>query len=135
MTLKPETHLTLKVMDDAGIPPVNYAKEELEHPELQQRNPAPIQDGYQAYNGPQQQAYQQAAPAPIVQAYAQPAPQTVIYNNYAAPMAPPQQQQQVVVVQAAAPQQAPAPRPVYVQRPPVMYGYPAPYPPAYYYHP
>ena len=132
IVLKPETRLTLKVMDDAGIPPVNYAQEELQHPELQQRNPAPIQDGYQAYNGPVQQPYQQAAPAPIVQAYAQPVPQTVIYNNYAAPQAPPQQQQQVVVVQAA-PQPAPRPAPVYVQRPPVVYGYPAPYP--YYYHP
>ena len=132
VTLKPETRLTLKVMDDVGIPPVNYAQEELQHPDLQQRNPAPIQDGYQAYQ-PQQQAYQQAAPAPIVQAYAQPAPQTIIYNNYAAPMAPPQQQQQVVVVQAPAPQQVQ--RPMYVQRPPVVYGYPAPYPPAYYYRP
>jgi hypothetical protein len=136
VVLKPETRLTLKVMDDVGIPPVNFAQEELEHPGLQQRNPAPIQsayqDGYQAY-APQQQPYQQAAPAPIVQAYAQPPAQTIIYNNYAAPQAPPQQQQQVVVVQAAAPQQAPAPRPVYVQRPPVVYGYPAPYP--YYYHP
>ena len=127
--LKPETRLTLKVMDDAGIPPVNIAQEELEHPGLQERNPAPIQDAYQPYNA-QQQNYQQSTPAPVVQAYAQPGmvPQTIIYNNYVAPM--PQAQQQVVVVQQPAPVQQ---QPVYVQRPaPVVYGYPPPYPYGYY---
>ena len=129
--LKPETRLTLKVMDDVGLPPQNFAEEQRQ-PMLQERNPAPIQgayqDGYQAYNAPQQQqSYQQSTPAPIVQAYAQPAPQTIIYNNYATPQPPPQQQQQTVVVQQ------PAPQPIILQRPrPVVYGYPAPYPYGYY---
>ena len=88
--MKAETRLTVKLLDDFGIP----TKQEVQHqPELvsrynyadnttapQTQAPAPIQ-----------QAYYQATPAPIQQAYAQPSPTTV------------------VVVQAPAPAAAPAP--------------------------
>ncbi len=126
--LKPETRITLKVMDDVGIP---LQVAEAPQPGLQQRVP---DAGYnQNY---QQPAYpQNTSPAPIVQAYAQPqqqAPQTIIYNNYPAPMqqAPPPQQQQQQVVVLQAPQQ-PAPR--YYAPPRVVYGYPPPAPYPYYY--
>jgi hypothetical protein len=115
-TLKPETRLTVKVLDDFGIP----TKSEVQHqPEMISRynyadptpaqQPAPIE---RAYQQPVQQSY---AP-PVQQAYAQPNPT-------------------VVVVQAQAPaptivQQAP---PVVRQSPPVVYyGYPPPPPYAYY---
>ena len=116
VVLPPETRLTLKVMDDVGLPALeraDYAPQQ--QPGLQQRIP---DQGFQ-------QTYQQS-PAPIVQAYAQPAPQTIIYNNYPAPQPAPQQQQQTVVVQQPAPQ--------YVRRPAIVYGYPPPpaYPYGYY---
>jgi hypothetical protein len=123
IVLKPETRLTLKVMDDVGLPLMERADgPAYQQPGLQQRVP---DQGYA-----QQQSYQQA-PAPIVQAYAQPALQTVIYNNYAAPQQAPQQQQQTVVVQQPVQQQ---PVRQYVQRPAVVYGYPPPpvYPYGYY---
>ena len=125
--LKPETRLTVKLLDDVGIP----TKTEVQHqPELISRynyaddqvpqQPAPIERNYaqQSY----QPQYQQ--PAPIQQAY-------------------PQQNPTVIVVQAAAPaptiiQQAAAPvvvqQPVYNYPPPVAYAYPPPpyYPPAAY---
>jgi hypothetical protein len=113
--LKAETRLTLKLMDDLGIP----ARED-----LPQRQAALIER-----NAPQQQQYiptpQQYAPqqnyAPQQQAYAAPPPQ-VIYNNYNAP--PPQQYsqpnyyppQQTTVVVSAPPQ----------PQPQVIYNYPAP---------
>jgi len=121
VVLPPETRLTLKVMDDVGLPALERADYAPQQPGLQQRVP----DQYPAQG--YQQTYQQA-PAPIVQAYAQPAPapQTIIYNNYPAQQAPPQQQQQTVVVQQPAPQYAP--------RPAIVYGYPPPpaYPYGYY---
>jgi hypothetical protein len=126
--LKPETRLTVKVLDDIGIP----TKSEVQHlpemisrynyadptPAVQQpvQQPAPIQREYaqqpvqQSYAPPPQQYAQ-----PVQQAYAQPNPT-------------------VVVVQG----QAPAPAPTYIQQPaPVVvnrpvYAYP---PPAYYYPP
>jgi hypothetical protein len=115
--LKAETRLTVKLLDDFGIP----TKQEVQHqPELISRynyadNTTPQQaPAYQPTPAAIQQAYTQA-PAPIQQAYAQPSPTTV------------------VVVQAPAPAAAPAPvtynnysappQPVYLP-----YGYPpAPY--------
>ncbi len=106
--LKPETLLTLEMMDDVGIP---NREDRGDMP--QQRQAGLIE------RQPQQQA-----------------PQQVIYQNFAAAPQPPQQQQQQVVIQQAAPQvsyyqQPPAvivrPR-VYVAPPPA-YGYY--YPPAY----
>jgi hypothetical protein len=122
-TLKPETRLTVLLLEDVGVP----TKNEVQHqPEMisrynygdneAQQQAAPIQRAY-----PQQQTY-----APQQQAYAQP--------YYAQPSPT------VVVVQAPAPapaviqQQAP---PVYVRQSPAMYGYPYPTypPPGYYYRP
>jgi hypothetical protein len=122
--LKPETRLTVKVLDDFGIP----TKSEVQHqPEMISRynyadptpaqQPAPIERAYpqpvqQAYVPPVQQPYAQ----PVQQAYAQPSPT-------------------VVVVQSPAP--APAivqqPAPVVVHYPPIAYyGYPPPPPYGYY---
>jgi len=108
--LKPETLLTLEMMDDVGIPNREDRGDmpQQRHAGLIERNPEPQQ-----------------------------APQQVIYQNFAAAPQPPQQQQQQVVIQQAAPQvsyyqQAPAvivrPR-VYVAPPAPPYGYY--YPPAY----
>jgi hypothetical protein len=117
--LKPETRLTVMVLDDFGIP----TKSEVQHlPEM-------ISKYNYADNQPAQQQ-----PAPIERAYAPP-----IQQAY------PQQTPSVVVVQAPAPaptviqQQAPAPMasqqpPIVVQRPQVIYGYPPP-PVAYPYPP
>jgi len=113
--LKPETRLTVKLLDDVGIP----TKSEVQHqPEMISRfnyadpTPAPVE--------------RQAAP--IQQAYPQP-----VQQSYAPQY--PQQNPSVVVVQAAAPaptyiQQA---APVIVQPRPVIYGYPPPPPPYGYY--
>jgi hypothetical protein len=107
-TLKPETQLTLEMMDDVGIP------NREDRGDVPQQLTAGLQQRYPEQ--PQQQA-----------------PQQVIYQNFSAP---PQQQQQQVVIQQA-PQvsyyrQAPAvivrPR-VYAPPPPPNYGYY--YPPAY----
>ena len=106
--LKPETRLTLKLLDDVGLP----TKQEVQHqPELASRfnssDPEPTQQEAAPIERQPAQAYQQAAP--IQQAYAQPAPT-------------------VIVVQAAAPQQ-----PMYVPYPaPVAYPYPMPMPYAVY---
>jgi hypothetical protein len=112
-TLKPETPLTLEVMDDIGIPQVD----------------APTNQQY-----PPQQYAQQQAPALIERVPQQqvPAPQPVIIQNFQAP-APQQQEPQVVYVQSP-------PQTVYVQAPPrVVYRYvappPPPPPPAYYAYP
>jgi hypothetical protein len=116
-TLKPETRLTVLLLDDFGIP----TKSEVQHqPELisrynyaepdppQQQQAAPIERSY---------AQQPVQQAPVQQAYAQPAPS-------------------VVIVQAPSP--APTiiqqPAPTYIQGPPVVYGYPPP-PVAYGYPP
>jgi hypothetical protein len=117
-TLKPETRLTVKILDDFGIP----TKSEVQHqPEMISR-----------YN------YADPTPAPIVRETPQPVQQSYAPppQQYAQPMQQPyvQPSPTVVVVQAQAPaptiiQQAPAP--VVHQYPPVIYGYPPP-PYAYY---
>jgi hypothetical protein len=125
-TLKPETRLTVKILDDFGIP----TKWEVQHqPEMISKY---------NYADPTPAPVERAAPLPAQQPTYAPAPQP----QYA-PMsyAPPQQSPTVVVVQAAAPaptiiQQAP---PAVIHQP-VVYGYPPPpaffYPPAYgYYRP
>lgn len=125
--LKPETRLTLKLLDDLGLP----TKQEVQHqPELVSRfnysdpTPAPMEQPaapIEREYAPQAPAYQQ--PAPVQQAYAQqsPAP-TVIIVQAPAPV----QQPQPIVIQQQAPQ------PVYMQQPgPVVYNYPPPPPVAY----
>ena len=116
--LKPETRLTVKLLDDVGIP----TKSEVQHqPEMTSRfnyadpTPAPVE-----------------RQAPPVQNYPQPVQQSYAPQQYY----PPQQNPSVVVVQAQAP--APTyiqqPAPVIVQQPrPVVYGYPPPPPPYGYY--
>jgi hypothetical protein len=122
--LKPETRLTVKVLDDIGIP----TKSEVQHlPEMISRfnysdptpavqpvqQPAPIQREY-----PQQPVQQSYAPPPqqyaqpVQQAYAQPSPAVVVVQG-----------------QAPAPTYIQQPAPVVVNRP--VYAYP----PAYYYPP
>ena len=125
-TLKPETRLTVMVLDDFGIP----TKQEVQHqPEMiskynyadnqpERQQPAPIERAY---------AQQPVQQAPVQQAYAQPNP-TVVVVQAPAPAAP-------TIIQ----QQAPAPMiyqqpPMVVQGPPVVYGYPPP-PGAYAYPP
>ena len=111
-TLKPETRLTLKVLDDFGIP---TASEVQRQPELVNRyNYAPEQE-----------------PAPIERSYAPPVQQPApVQQSYA-----PQPNPTVVVVQAASPMVIQQPAPVVVQqRVPVAYGYPPP-PPYYAYPP
>ena len=113
--LKPETRLTVKLLDDVGIP----TKSEVQHqPEMISRF---------NYADPTPAVQQQ--PAPFERSYPQP-----VQQSYAP--AYPQQNPSVVVVQAQAP--APTyiqqPAPVIVQQPrPVVYGYPPPPPPYGYY--
>jgi len=111
--LKPESKLTLKVIDDFGIPtpmensvrtPALVSRITPDEPTYQgyrQQAPAPVQR-------PVQQTY---APQPAPVQYA-PQPQRPVYQYAAAP--------QVVYVQP------PPPRVVYMQPPPpqVVYGYP-----------
>lgn len=121
--LRAETRLTLKVLDDFGIP----SEMEVEHRQalisrvpqfeqsLPQNQPAP------QYQQPAPTQYQQ--PAPVQQAYAPAPPTTVIYQNFA-PQAPVYQPPPVVV-------RYPPPPPPMMYGPygPVMYrgGYYAPY--------
>jgi len=137
--LKPESRLTLKVLDDFGIPtpmenavrtPSIASRQTTDEPTYQDfqrrpltQDPAPIQQAYAPQ--PQQPQYQpqqyQPQPAPVQY---QPAPaqqQTNIYMQTAA--APPQVQQPVYV-------QQPRPRVYYY---PYGYGPPPPPPPYYYY--
>ncbi len=113
--LKPETRLTVKLLDDVGIP----TKSEVQHqPEMISRF---------NYADPTPAVQQQ--PAPVERSFPQP-----VQQSYAP--AYPQQNPSVVVVQAQAP--APTyiqqPAPVIVQQPrPVVYGYPPPPPPYGYY--
>jgi hypothetical protein len=114
-TLKPETRLTVLLMEDVGIP----TKNEVQHqPEpISKYNYADNQDPQTG--APIERSYpqQQVQPTYAPQAYAQP-----VYT---------QPSPTVVVVQQPAPvviQQQPAP---VVMRPPVVYGYPPP--PGYYY--
>ena len=121
-TLKPETRLTVKVLDDFGIP----TKSEVQHqPEMISKynyaDPTPVQQPApieRAYPQPVQQSYAPQYAPPVQQAYAQPSPT-------------------VVVVQAQAPAptivQQPAPVVVHHYPPAAYYGYPPPpYPYAYY---
>src|SRR5579864_6311 len=105
-TLKPETQLTLKVLDDFGIP--SQMEQDYQQPALIERRAAAIEQhkenlvdqGYmtadQAF-GQQQSApvQQQYAPAPVQQSYApQQQYQQPVYQASAAP------QPQVIVVQS-----------------------------------
>jgi hypothetical protein len=120
--LKPETRLTVKVLDDFGIP----TKAEVQHqPELISR-----------YNYADNQPAQQEAPAPARQAYApqqQEAPPQPYYapigQSYTTPTST------VVVVQPQAPMMYGYPPPYYAYPPPPPYGYYPPPPPAYAYLP
>jgi len=105
--LKPETLLTLEMMDDVGIP---NREDRGDMP--QQRQAGLIE------RNPQPQA-----------------PQQVIYQNFAAAPAPPQQQQQQVVIQQAAPQASYYQQPPAVIVRPRVYVAPPPPPNRYYYPP
>lgn len=106
--LKAETRLTLKVMDDFGVP----TKQEIQQ-EQQPQGPALIpRTSYEAPVERQAAPVQQSYAAPVQQ-YA-PAPQTVIYNY-----APPQQQVQYVQV----PVRVPYPVAAYPPPPPYAYRY------------
>jgi hypothetical protein len=101
--LKPETRLTVKVLDDFGIP----TKAEVQHqPELISR-----------YNYADNQPAQQETPQPVRQAYVPPPQQQAAPQPYYAPVGQSYTTPTttVVVVQPQAP-------------PPMMYGYPMPYP-------
>ena len=110
--LKEETKLTLKIMDDIGIPTPDRQRDEQN---LQRRLPSGYAPTAERYAPPPQapapvvQAYAPAAPAPVVQVYVQQAPAPVV-QAYAPP--PP------VIVQYAAP----------VAMVPGPYGYYAPAP-------
>jgi hypothetical protein len=110
--LKPETRLTVKVLDDFGIP----TKAEVQHqPELISRynyaDPAPA---------PAPQPVQQ----PVQQAPAQPQPYyPPMGQSYTTPTST------VVVVQPQAPAMYGYPPPYYAYPPPVPYGYAYPPPP------
>jgi hypothetical protein len=124
--LKPESKLTLKVLDDFGIPtPMENA---VRTPALVSRI-TPDEPTYQGYRQ-QEPALIQRQPQPVQQNYApQPAPvqyapqpQRTVYQYAAAP--------QVVYVQP------PPPAVVYVRPAPrVVYGYPGYPPPGYRYGP
>src|SRR6185437_11727372 len=130
-TLKPETQLTLKVLDDFGIP--SQMEQDYQQPALIERRAAAIEkhkenlveQGYmtadQAFGSqaaPQQPQY---GPAPVQQGYAPQQYQQPVYQA-AAP------QPQVIVVQSQ-PQTVYVPQPYYVPQP----TYYAPPPPMYYY--
>ncbi|MGD0442685.1 MAG: hypothetical protein ABSA39_02000 [Edaphobacter sp.] len=119
-TLKPETRLTIKVLDDFGIP----TKSEVQH------QPEMISKYNYADTTPAQQPVQQAAP--IQQSYATPPQQYYPQPQQYYPQPSPT----VVVVQAQAPAptiiQQPAPVVVHHYPPAAYYGYPPPPPYAYY---
>lgn len=149
--LKPETALTLKVLDDFGIP--SQMEQDYRQPALIERRTAALEkhkenmvdQGYmtaeEAFGNqdaapverqyPQQPQYQQQQYAPQPQYQPQ-------YQQYAASPSP-----QVIVVQAPQPMviQQPAPQVIYQQQPPPQpvivpqpYPYAYPYPAPYYYH-
>jgi hypothetical protein len=108
--IKPETPLTLEVLDDVGIPGVDTPTDE-QHPQRRALVERPE---------PQYQPQQYQQPAPVQQQ----APAPVIVQNYVTPP-------QMVYVQSP-------PQTVYVQAPPrVVYRYvpPPPPPPVYYAYP
>ena len=127
--LKPETQLTLKVLDDFGIP--SQMEQDYQQPALIERRTAAMQQNKetlvdQGYMTADEAFGQQSAPmqqqyAPVQQGYApqQYAPQPM-YQTYAP-------QPQVIVVQAP-PQTVYVPQPYYVPQP--VY-----YPPPMYYYP
>ena len=134
--LKPETQLTLKVLDDFGIP--SQMEQDYQQPALIERRAAALEQhkenlvnqGYmtadEAFGSQNAAPQQQYAPAPVQQSYApqqQYAPQPQ-YQAYSQP------QPQVIVVQSQ-PQTVYVPQPYYVQQP-VYYAPPAP---MYYYGP
>jgi hypothetical protein len=121
--LKPETRLTLELMDDLGV--AQDDDQQVAQP-VQRAALIERQQPQQEY-APQQPAYQ-----PPVQ---QQAPTQVYYQTFQAPQqqpayqAPVYQQPQVIV------QQAPPQTVVVQQQPPVVYRYAPPPPPVYYYPP
>ena len=124
--LKAETKLTLKIMDDFGIPTPQ---------ENAVRTPALI--SRQTPDEPTYQGYQQQA-APVERAYAQQPQYAPQQQGYSSPvvvnLVQPAQQQPIIIQQA--PQQQPVyiqqQPPVVVQSPPVVYNhYPPPPPPMY----
>jgi hypothetical protein len=122
--LKPETRLTVKVLDDFGIP----TKTEVQHqPEMISRynyaDPTPAQPPVQQAAPIQREYSQQSYAAPVQQSYAQPNP-TVVVVQAQAP-AP------TIIQQAAPVVRQPRPVAVYSYPPPPAYGYPPP-PYAYY---
>jgi hypothetical protein len=128
-TLKEETHLTIKMMDDLPVPATETPQMDpygLMHRETGQYNPPPAPAPAPA---PQPMAY--APPPPPTYAYAAPAyayPPIVMAPVYYAPMvvmAPPP----VVVAYSPVPM-APAPAAYGYAAPPPGYGYAAP-PPGY----
>lgn len=130
-TLKPETQLTLKVLDDFGIP--SQMEQDYQQPALIERRTAAIEQhkenmveqGYMTADeafGSQAAPQQQYAP-PMQQGYAPQYPPQPTYQAYAP-------QPQIIVVQSP-PQTVYVPQPYYVPQP--MYY--APPPPMYYYYP
>ena len=123
--LKPETRLTVKVLDDFGIP----TKTEVQHePEMISRynyaDPTPAQQPVQQAAPIQREYPQQSYAAPVQQqSYAQPNP-TVVVVQAQAP-AP------TIIQQAAPVVRQPRPVAIYGYPPPPVYGYPPP-PYAYY---
>jgi hypothetical protein len=115
-TLKPETRLTILVMEDIGIPTKNEVQRQPEP--ISKYNYADNQSEQQAEAPIQRQPLQNYEPAYTQPAYTQPSPTVVVV-----------QQPAPVVIQQ---------QPV-VMRPPVVYAYPPPPPPpppgaaAYYY--
>ena len=120
--LKAEQRLTLKVMDDFGIPTKDEIQQEL-HP----NPPALIPRADYAAPIERQPAYY----APAAQSYVpQQAPTTVIYNNvYGGQQQPMYQQPRPQVVRVPQPYPVRVPYPVY---PPVVAVGPPPPPPGYY---
>ena len=125
--LKPETRLTVKVLDDFGIP----TKTEVQHqPEMISRynyaDPTPAQQPVQQAAPIQREYPQQSYAAPVQQqSYAQPNP-TVVVVQAQAP-AP------TIIQQAAPVVRQPRPVAIYGYPPPPVYGYPPP--PYGYYRP
>ena len=123
--LKPETRLTVKVLDDFGIP----TKTEVQHqPEMISRynyaDPTPAEQPVQQPAPIQREYPQQPYAAPVQQqSYAQPNP-TVVVVQAQAP-AP------TIIQQAAPVVRQPRPVAIYGYPPPPVYGYP-PTPYAYY---
>ena len=113
-TLKEETRLTLKVMDDLGVPDVEQPQPE--------RDPSGLLRRPTAYEAPQPPAQPAPQPQTVVQNYIQPPPQQPIYVQAPAP--------QPVYVQSP-------PQVVYMQPPPMYYpnAYVEPAPPPMYYGP